>query len=34
VMNSYSYFTAPWSDWTGPVDTLMSSYDAPKAVPD
>ena len=34
VMNSYSYFTAPWTDWTGSVDELMSSYDAPtRAVP-
>lgn len=27
VMNSYSNLTAPWADWTGRVDELMSSYD-------
>jgi 4-hydroxyphenylacetate 3-monooxygenase len=27
VMNSYSYLSAPWKDWTSPVDALMASYD-------
>jgi 4-hydroxyphenylacetate 3-monooxygenase len=27
VMNSYSHLSAPWSEWTGRVDDLMSSYD-------
>ncbi len=27
VMNSYSYLTAPWADWTAPLDELMASYD-------
>jgi 4-hydroxyphenylacetate 3-monooxygenase len=27
VMNSYSYLTAPWSEWTGIVEELMASYD-------
>ncbi len=27
VMNSYSHLTAPWAEWTGQVDKLMSSYD-------
>ena len=27
VMNSYSNLSAPWSDWMGRVDELMSSYD-------
>jgi 4-hydroxyphenylacetate 3-monooxygenase len=27
AMNSYSDLTAPWADWTGRVDELMSSYD-------
>ncbi len=26
VMNSYSYLTGPWKEWTGPVDELMASY--------
>jgi 4-hydroxyphenylacetate 3-monooxygenase len=34
VMNSYSYLTAPWQDWTGQVDELMASYDAPEPTPD
>jgi 4-hydroxyphenylacetate 3-monooxygenase len=29
VMNSYSYLTGPWKEWTGLVDELMASYDAP-----
>jgi 4-hydroxyphenylacetate 3-monooxygenase len=29
VMNTYSYFTAPWKEWTSNVDALMASYDAP-----
>src|SRR5690606_19146271 len=29
VMNAYSYFNAPWKDWTGAVDALMAGYDAP-----
>ncbi len=29
VMNSYSYFTGPWRDWTSTVDNLLASYDAP-----
>jgi hypothetical protein len=28
-MNSYSYLTGPWQDWTEQVDELMASYDAP-----
>jgi len=31
VMNMYSYGTAPWKEWTGSVDVLMASYDAPGA---
>jgi 4-hydroxyphenylacetate 3-monooxygenase len=27
VMNSYSYSTGPWSEWTGSVDRLMASYE-------
>jgi 4-hydroxyphenylacetate 3-monooxygenase len=27
VMNSYSYLSGPWQDWTEPVDALMASYD-------
>ena len=27
VMNSYSYLTGPWKDWTERVDQLMASYD-------
>jgi len=27
VMNSYSYLTSPWQDWTGRVDELMGSYE-------
>ncbi len=27
VMNSYSNLTAPWAEWTGQVDALLSSYD-------
>jgi 4-hydroxyphenylacetate 3-monooxygenase len=27
VMNSYSYLTGPWKDWTEQVDQLMASYD-------
>ena len=27
VMNSYSYLTGPWAEWTGRVDQLMASYD-------
>jgi 4-hydroxyphenylacetate 3-monooxygenase len=27
VMNSYSNLAAPWTEWTGRVDELMSSYD-------
>jgi 4-hydroxyphenylacetate 3-monooxygenase len=27
AMNSYSYFTAAWKDWTQVVDELMASYD-------
>jgi 4-hydroxyphenylacetate 3-monooxygenase len=33
VMNSYSYFAAPWQEWTGLVDALMASYDAPGTPP-
>jgi 4-hydroxyphenylacetate 3-monooxygenase len=29
VMNSYSHLTAPWKEWTGLVDDLLASYDAP-----
>jgi 4-hydroxyphenylacetate 3-monooxygenase len=29
VMNTYSYFTAPWKEWSGSVDALMASYDVP-----
>ena len=32
VMNTYSYVTAPWKEWTGSVDALMASYDVPGAV--
>jgi 4-hydroxyphenylacetate 3-monooxygenase len=31
VMNTYSYVTAPWKEWTATVDTLMASYQAPGA---
>jgi 4-hydroxyphenylacetate 3-monooxygenase len=31
VMNSYSYLAGPWKEWTGLVDELMASYDAPTA---
>jgi 4-hydroxyphenylacetate 3-monooxygenase len=31
VMNSYSYLTGPWKDWSGLVDELLASYDAPCA---
>jgi 4-hydroxyphenylacetate 3-monooxygenase len=27
VMNSYSYLTGPWPDWTAAVDELMASYE-------
>jgi 4-hydroxyphenylacetate 3-monooxygenase len=27
VMNSYSYLSAPWTDWTGPIDEFMAGYD-------
>jgi 4-hydroxyphenylacetate 3-monooxygenase len=27
VMNSYSYLTGPWQDWTAAVDDLMASYE-------
>ena len=27
VMNSYSYLTGPWKDWTERVNQLMASYD-------
>jgi 4-hydroxyphenylacetate 3-monooxygenase len=29
VMNLYSHLNAPWKEWTGAVDALMASYDAP-----
>ena len=29
VMNSYSYLAGPWKQWTGLVDKLMASYEAP-----
>lgn len=29
VMNSYSYFTGPWQEWTRTVDNLLAGYDAP-----
>jgi len=29
VMNSYSYLTGPWKEWSGLVDDLLASYDAP-----
>jgi hypothetical protein len=28
-MNSYSHLAAPWKAWTGLVDDLLASYDAP-----
>jgi 4-hydroxyphenylacetate 3-monooxygenase len=31
VMNGYSYLAGPWTQWTGLVDELMASYDAPAA---
>jgi len=31
VMNTYSYTTAPWKDWSALVDRLLASYDAPKS---
>jgi 4-hydroxyphenylacetate 3-monooxygenase len=31
VMNGYSYGTAPWGDWSGSVDDLLASYEAPIA---
>jgi hypothetical protein len=30
-MNTYSYTTAPWKDWSALVDRLLASYDAPKS---
>jgi 4-hydroxyphenylacetate 3-monooxygenase len=27
VMNSYSYLTGSWTEWTAPIDELMASYD-------
>jgi 4-hydroxyphenylacetate 3-monooxygenase len=27
AMNSYSYLTCPWEDWTASIDALMASYD-------
>jgi 4-hydroxyphenylacetate 3-monooxygenase len=27
AMNSYSYVTCPWQEWTAAVDALMASYD-------
>jgi len=30
VMNTYSYTTAPWKEWSGLVDRLLASYDTPK----
>jgi 4-hydroxyphenylacetate 3-monooxygenase len=30
VMNMYSFFNAPWKEWSGIVDTLLASYSAPK----
>ena len=32
VMNSYSYGTGPWGEWSGLVDDLLASYGAPDAV--
>src|SRR5712691_9359370 len=29
VMNTYSFTTAPWKQWSGIVDALLASYDAP-----
>jgi 4-hydroxyphenylacetate 3-monooxygenase len=29
VMNGYSYLTAPWKDWSGSIEELLASYDAP-----
>jgi len=26
-MNSYSYLSAPWKEWTGAIDEFMSAYD-------
>ena len=31
VMNGYSYLAGPWTQWTGLVDELMASYEAPAA---
>ena len=31
VMNGYSFSAAPWTDWTGSVNALLSSYDEPGA---
>jgi 4-hydroxyphenylacetate 3-monooxygenase len=33
VMNSYSYQTGPWDEWSGRVDELMASYGTPEAKP-
>ena len=33
VMNSYSYGTGPWGEWSGLVDDLLASYDTPGAMP-
>jgi 4-hydroxyphenylacetate 3-monooxygenase len=33
VMNSYSYGTAPWDEWTGSVDGLLASIETPVAMP-
>jgi hypothetical protein len=27
VMNSYSYLTGPWNEWTSRVDQLMANYE-------
>jgi hypothetical protein len=32
-MNSYSYQTGPWDEWSGRVDELMASYGTPEAKP-
>jgi 4-hydroxyphenylacetate 3-monooxygenase len=33
VMNSYSYFSSPWEDWTRVVDDLLAGAATPDSKP-